>query len=336
MDPATNSEGNTPLHLAIISQDAHNDALVHMLIEAKADVNAQNNNGDTPLHLAFRQKLGDKDVPENEEEMENRQKIICLLEAGARINIKNKQGELPFQAASRLVMWHIYIPLAQAIKTKDNSTVSKLLAQGADPNQNILTIPNNTNRADFLLSIALYSRNQTAVCMLLDAGADPTKMEVYESDDPGPMHVIKLRPEAICQKALKLGCIDMAQLLITHIPRPLILKHLHLNNICKTVLLCCRRINPSLPSDVRKLLCFYCIKGPILEEQELCAAKVCAQADFGGVAYPNNIHRAIHDKEKFDSNNLVQYHPIWVQQIHTVIHQRAAKANLTDKGDSNN
>ncbi len=333
MDAATNVKGNMPLHLAVISQDAGNDTVIQKLIEAKADVNAQNNNGDTPLHLAFGQKLGDQEFAESQEEMENRQKIICLLEAGARINIKNKQGAPPFDHTSRLVMWCIYIPLAQAIKTQDNTTVSKFLAQGADPNQNIVTIPNNINRADFLLSIALHSRNHTAVRMLLDAGADPNRLESYESNDPGPMHVIQLHPESICQKAIKLGYTDMAQILVTYIPLPRIRKHLSLNNFCKTILLCCKRVNPLLPRDVCKLLCLYCIKGPILEEQEKCAAIVCSHTDFGSITYPNNIHRAAEDQDKFDSKKLTQYHPTWTQQINMVMQQKGTKATATAASD---
>ena len=52
-----NKEGNTPLHLACLSNNPkqdHSTKIEELLLEKGADINAQNNKLETPLMLLFR------------------------------------------------------------------------------------------------------------------------------------------------------------------------------------------------------------------------------------------------------------------------------------------
>lgn len=86
-----NNEGNTPLHIAITTQQDVQEATRFFLCECHAAVNAQNNDGDTPLHLLARYNQWDK--------WNHRDTIQLLLSQGADKTITNKMGELPIHKA---------------------------------------------------------------------------------------------------------------------------------------------------------------------------------------------------------------------------------------------
>ncbi len=75
--------GSTPLMLAVRHQD--NPAILKLLIELGAEVNARSNSGDSALHLALQRDR--RDLGE------------LLIAAGADIFIANMQGELPVSLA---------------------------------------------------------------------------------------------------------------------------------------------------------------------------------------------------------------------------------------------
>ena len=80
---AQDSEGNTPLHLAV---HGYNSAITDLLNHG-ANPNIQNNAGDTPLHLAFRLPVTT---------------IKLLKKHGARIDIRNKDGKTAYDAVIEL------------------------------------------------------------------------------------------------------------------------------------------------------------------------------------------------------------------------------------------
>ena len=82
---ARDSEGNTPLHLAIWS-GVWFTAIA--LLNAGADVDAPNQDGDTPLHLAASRKW------------HSAQKVVALLDAKADALRKNAKGQTPFDIAT--------------------------------------------------------------------------------------------------------------------------------------------------------------------------------------------------------------------------------------------
>ncbi|MCS7084617.1 MAG: ankyrin repeat domain-containing protein [Bacteroidia bacterium] len=75
----------TPLHTAIREAKGDRDALVRLLIEQKADVNAPNARGDTPLHYAV--AFGE---PTH---------VQILVDAGAKTDLVNKEGKTPLDLA---------------------------------------------------------------------------------------------------------------------------------------------------------------------------------------------------------------------------------------------
>lgn len=86
---AQDKSGNTPLHLALLSntKNPHNGAailsLIDALLEKHASANVQNNQGNTPLHI----------VAEKTETLQ--WCLRSLLNAGANQTIKNNTGHLP-------------------------------------------------------------------------------------------------------------------------------------------------------------------------------------------------------------------------------------------------
>lgn len=80
---AFNTEGNTPLHLAVINNQI--DAL-RFLLDNKAEREVRDSNGNTPLHRAALQ--GSASVLE------------LLIQRGAIVNVTNKQGNTPLHDAA--------------------------------------------------------------------------------------------------------------------------------------------------------------------------------------------------------------------------------------------
>ncbi|MBC6443811.1 MAG: ankyrin repeat domain-containing protein [Alphaproteobacteria bacterium GM202ARS2] len=74
---ARTGEGNSPLHLAALEND--NPVTIEIVLKAGANINAQNKDGESPLHCAaFNNK--------------NSAVIEILLDAGASTSVKTKYG----------------------------------------------------------------------------------------------------------------------------------------------------------------------------------------------------------------------------------------------------
>ena len=89
---AQNHRWSRPLHYAadgyIVSKlwnEKNQVAMIRLLLEAGAEINAQDKNGATPLHRAVRTRCVAA--------------VKCLLDAGADTTIKNKPGSTPFHLA---------------------------------------------------------------------------------------------------------------------------------------------------------------------------------------------------------------------------------------------
>ncbi len=77
------SQGGTPLHLAAMQGHLQ---CVQLLLDNKADINAQNDNNDTPLHLAvYRGQLAC---------------VQILVQHQASLTIRNNNGETPAMLAA--------------------------------------------------------------------------------------------------------------------------------------------------------------------------------------------------------------------------------------------
>ena len=89
---ALNHRWSRPLHYAadgyVISElwnEQNQVAMIRLLLEAGAEIDAQDKNGATPLHRAVRTRCAAA--------------VKCLLVAGADTTIKNKPGSTPFHLA---------------------------------------------------------------------------------------------------------------------------------------------------------------------------------------------------------------------------------------------
>jgi ankyrin repeat protein len=107
---AVDQLGQTPLHLVASSSDAK---AVRAVIDADADVNARDGQGETPLHIAAR-RLSVTGVR-------------ALIAAGADVNARNKRGETPLQVLGRQAR------TPEQINELLGPLAKLLIASGAEP-----------------------------------------------------------------------------------------------------------------------------------------------------------------------------------------------------------
>ena len=105
---ATQPDGSTPLHFA--SAWARDPAIVSLLVQAGADVNARDGSGGSPLHSAARST-------------EDPAMIVALIEAGAELEVWTGRG---YHGDDGLT------PLHEAVMGGRPSVVAALLAAGAN------------------------------------------------------------------------------------------------------------------------------------------------------------------------------------------------------------
>ena len=196
VDPNARTEyGNTPLHLAVL----HNDALsvARVLIVAGADPTAKREDGTTPLHQAqsaeaiqilvaagadpnARDERGDTPL----RWVETVGEIVALLEAGADPNATGRLGP-PLYAAARF-------PTALGVeallsagadptrgrplhRAESAEVIAALIAAGADPN-------GKDWDGDTPLHVAARDGNAEAIRALLAGGANPNAFNAaYET-----------------------------------------------------------------------------------------------------------------------------------------------------------
>lgn len=279
---AQNKSGATALHKAVMNKRI---AATRALIKAGALLDIRDKAGDTPLHIAV--KFDNEEIEEE------------LVNAGARLDIKNKVGIARANSTKSHIKWQTRLKDAITKKEIDTATVKKLLDQGLNPNC-YLSEAGSTKLGKSHLSIALSCGNGQAVCLLLDAGADP-----YDN-------VKGLLRHSLCIQTLKDGTVDMAQLLITHVPKILIAKrHNALREPFKTMLMCVKRIGTPLPLDLRKLLFGQCMIDALIPELEKNALEACKDIPWDSFTQKYDATT----KDKFDCGKLAQYHSTWKEQI---------------------
>ncbi|XP_011500897.1 PREDICTED: LOW QUALITY PROTEIN: serine/threonine-protein phosphatase 6 regulatory ankyrin repeat subunit B-like [Ceratosolen solmsi marchali] len=152
---AKNDRDETPLTCA----DFNKPGLIGCLIQAGADVNAANCLGQSPLHLAV--------------SSQNEKSVELLVSAGADINVTDHNLNTPLHIAVDAGLYDI---------------VRILVEGGADIN-GMQSDHRHVDRVTFtnfsILSLAARTRNEPIVKILLDAGADVTKVNV---DGTTPLH----------------------------------------------------------------------------------------------------------------------------------------------------
>lgn len=90
----------TPLHEA--AESGRSD-VVHILLDANANVNARDNNGDMPLHLVA----------------DDADSTRALIDAGAFLEATNNDGQTPLQAVVDGIRYAAILQLLEAGANKD-------------------------------------------------------------------------------------------------------------------------------------------------------------------------------------------------------------------------
>lgn len=151
----TDSDGNTPLHIAV---DSGNEQITKLLIDAGAKMNLQNNKGYAPLHFSV---INDIECTK------------LLLNSGANVNIEHPTDECLLIAAVKsmnLEATKLLLEAGADVSTKDeknrtalyysvlknNVEITKLLVEfGASVSANVGAIKNKFTP----LEIAIATKN---------------------------------------------------------------------------------------------------------------------------------------------------------------------------------
>lgn len=89
MNHITDALGNTPLHIAV---ERARGAIIKLLIEAGAFINATNKDLDTPLHLIGKFENSDDDEIDDDDFYYTAE---LLIKSGADLTAKNADGKTP-------------------------------------------------------------------------------------------------------------------------------------------------------------------------------------------------------------------------------------------------
>ncbi len=308
------AHANTALHIAAQKLFVQG---VNALVEARADINACNSLGQTPLHMVLGIKIMKLDTADKIGKI--------LLEAGAHIHKPSKsivhQDHPLFEEV-------IYAPLIRAIEDDNIPLMQQLLAQGADPNHFIINTDGNSHRrknnqiiVPSLLNIATSCKNADALCILLDAGADPAKSAFLKEPSFSRGGYQPSTSDPICVLALSEANPEMAQLLFTHVPHVLIKRTWNTRGL--QILLALSRLFDN--KDLRLLICTDCVRDEACAEQFKIAQKMCEQAQ--------PYMKWIEHSTVLDAANLPTYYPLWQEQICYALKMRprASQSSALDK-----
>ena len=134
--------GYTPLHMAVVYEI---EAMVRLLLSWGADTEMKEMRGSTPIQIAS-SRGGNESI------------LLLLIDKGANIETRDSKGQTP---------------LGNAIGSDSQSLAQKLIRHGADVNAKV----NKSDMGGTLLFQAVSSRNQWAVNMLLENGANPQAVD---------------------------------------------------------------------------------------------------------------------------------------------------------------
>lgn len=166
----TKKNSLTALHYAATNL---NKAMIKLLLNYKADVNAKDENDETPFYKGLRSilleihcSINDKDFygpTAKEKEAEYIAILIILLESGADINAKTKFGKTPLSAS---------------VTYSHREIVELLLDNGADLN--------SVDKHGYTsLHIAAYQNKKDIAKILINRGAN---IDIKDKDGQTPLH----------------------------------------------------------------------------------------------------------------------------------------------------
>lgn len=304
-----NNDKRTPLHLAL---ERRNGFALHDLLALHANPNQPVGiAGLPPLLLAFHAHVIEYKRFNTEGEFRDIADpyVERLLDAGARIDIA---GLRDIQCHTHpLVTRTVYWSLKQAIEDNTQDTVKRCLEQGVNLCLDFDTLSiyarchvDDTYHPRYPLNIATnYPKSHPdMVRFLIDAGALNNKIGFD-----------------VVRNAFLHGSLEMAHLLITHVPTYQI--RTTWNRVALPVLLCLNHLPQKLPADVSKIICSYCVTNACVAEQvEKC------RAFFRTEHF--EFERLGSDQEQRNSayehayTHILDNVPTWQKQIAHAIHNR--------------
>ncbi len=334
------ANGNTALHMLVRRPEQHIADYIKLLINHKAGVNAQNDASETPLHLAIPhgrrypvdQLLALGADPNQPSGIEGSLPLCiafkyhfatykprtfeghvmdvaddvtkALLEAGARVD-NTELHDLDCQTHPH-VLRYVYVPLIWAIEKNDITTVKRYLNQGVSRCLDFEELPNmgrpigDRHNAKYPLNVATNCQNPSPemVRFLIDAGC------------------LGNVGYNLVHNAFTYGHLEMARLLLSHIPHTRIIKQW--NKVALPVLACLNRLPQQLPVKACTLICLYSVRSACIAEQaENCRTLFKNEHfEFEGLGSSEAQRNNAYEREY---THILDNVPAWQEQIDLAI-----------------